>query len=94
MSCDCEAPSAFFEKTRIARKAHRCCECKRTIAKGEPYEYASGIWEDGALSFKTCAQCAAMRKDFEHYDECGICFGDLGEAAHNAGIDFIYGDVR
>jgi hypothetical protein len=45
--CDCDdnPPSCLTIKTRVARKAHCCCECWRQINPGDTSEYASGIWD-------------------------------------------------
>lgn len=80
--CDCDAPSAFCQRTRTARKEHRCCECHAIIAKGESYEYSSGIWDGSASDYKTCALCVIARKEYvdalpPHY--CWPCFGELYE---------------
>jgi len=51
----------FRTETRQARKPYRCCECRREIAAGETYEYATGILsgEYYWLTMRTCAHCAA-----------------------------------
>lgn len=78
--CDCDGPQAFCSRMRVARKDHKCCECYGVIAKGQQYEYASGVWDDGPNDFKTCAECADARKSYvaelTRYD-CQPCFGEL-----------------
>lgn len=59
---DLEMPECFRRSTPKARKPHRCCECRGTIAVGEVYEVASGVWPDGPARFKTCADCARIRE--------------------------------
>lgn len=83
----CEDPSVFSACLRKARRAHRCCECRGEISIGEAYEYASGIWDGSADSFKTCMPCAEQRNellaDLSHPDAYGpdacIGFGELRE---------------
>jgi hypothetical protein len=87
--CDCESPEAFFQTARRARVQHRCCECGDLISVGEQYEYVSGVWDGRGASFKTCAQCAGVRKFYvadclPHY-ECPPCFGDLWQDATDYG---------
>jgi len=47
----------------IARKEHRCCECGKTIKKGERYSYLGGLCRDEYYysqcfaMFKTCLKC-------------------------------------
>ena len=60
----CEAPQAFSETIRKARKSHKCCECFRQINIGEKYQYVSGIWDGDPDSFKTCLSCYEIRNDF------------------------------
>jgi len=48
----------------VARKEHHCIECRETIAAGTRYEYASGIWDGSASSFKTCLDCVEIRNHF------------------------------
>ena len=55
-----ELPEAFSEKMRKAIKQHKCCECGRTIERGELYRYASGIWEGRPNSYKTCLDCRIL----------------------------------
>ena len=78
-----------------ARKEHKCCECKRTIKKGEKYSYFFGVWyEDGYGKFtgayKTCLEC---EKDWckilgvfheRGEDEANIVFGMLKDAIQDA----------
>lgn len=60
--CDFEAPAAYVETMRRARKVHRCCECARSIQPGDRYQVASGVWDGRGASFKTCARCLRIRK--------------------------------
>ena len=65
---DCEAciytgndynpPDLYSLKWVKARKEHACCECRRTISKGEEYEHVSGKWDGHMDTFHTCAECA------------------------------------
>ena len=91
--CDSDAPTLYRETNRTARKEHKCCECKRIITESEPYQHVVGVWDGEIRTFKTCAQCAAMRANLT-YQHCAPCFTELGEAAYEAGIDFLYGDIR
>lgn len=60
---DCSA-SVYNESWRGARKQHRCCECRRTIERGERYHYTFGVWDGDADQYTTCAQCAEIRVAF------------------------------
>lgn len=68
-----DAPSAFRQVTRTARKVHKCCECRRQIVVGEKYVYSSGIWSGDPSDFKQCALCnqafeeATGRSDTDEY---------------------------
>ncbi len=54
---------------RIARKEHRCIECRRTILCGERYEYAFTILDRERSVYKTCQHCLWARKWLDEY--CG-----------------------
>lgn len=76
-----EGPKCYSTRTPKAAKEHVCCECRGTIAKGESYEYFSGVWDEPAV-YKTCADCAALR--VEVLEQCRfkedlISFGGLYE---------------
>lgn len=75
-----EMPSAFSSVTRKAAKEHRCCECGKTIEKGEQYQYSSGIWDNRPYSYKQCLNCheimVAATIDADYCDE-GPSFGML-----------------
>lgn len=71
IACDCSrdwsdepGPVLFTEAFRRAAAVHKCCECKSTIAKGETYEDASGLWDGQWAHYRTCLPCAAIRKDY------------------------------
>jgi len=55
-----------FERieNRVAKKQHRCCECRRTIEIGEQYENFAGKWDAEFWCFKTCSDCLSIRKSF------------------------------
>lgn len=72
---DYDAAEAYTERWRTARKAHRCCECRREIVKGERYHYTFGVWQGKPNTYKTCAQCAEIRVAFS-CDSAWI-FGEL-----------------
>lgn len=80
--CDGDPPKAFRCVERRARKAHRCCECGRTIGAGEVYEHASGVWDGGPDAFKTCGRCARVRRalDADFHCVCRAPFTALREA--------------
>lgn len=90
----CDLPKTFQAYTRRARKAHRCIECSATIKPGDEYEFASGVWEDGPATFKTCATCAADRKAFlawlwqqDPWEDCAGGFGHLREDMSDWGFE-------
>ena len=60
-----EQPTCFKSVTRKAAKQHKCCECGKTIDKGEQYQFSSGIWSDGPESFKQCLNCCDLMKAAE-----------------------------
>lgn len=61
--CDCDYsdPPTFYESKMVrGRKTHRCCECLRTIEKGEQHQYTTGLWDGNFEDFRTCDTCLAM----------------------------------
>ena len=87
-----DIPAVFRETYPIARKEHRCCECKRTIAVGQIYQLAEGLWDGEWSRFKTCIACDEMRQEIARlsdliYDE-GIAFCELSEHAREMGFEF------
>jgi hypothetical protein len=79
MAC-CPLSTGDIESTcssialRKARKEHRCCECRETIAKNAKYEYVSGIWDRTPSAWKTCLSCVEIR---DHFSCEGWVFGEL-----------------
>lgn len=74
MSCDCERPSAWTRKERVARVRHRCCECDRFIEPGVRYEYCSGVWDGRGSSYHTCMLCSDARDLLEQWaDDSDAC---------------------
>lgn len=61
----------FYNATRpIARKAHHCHECNRTIQPGERYERVSAKWDGSVDTVKACVYCIAMRDLVEQRAKC------------------------
>ena len=58
----CELPDAYTCSEPVARKEHKCCECRRIIAKSEKYHRFSGIYSFGCESFATCQECQRLRE--------------------------------
>ena len=59
---DCGCGDVSWEKTRKARKTWKCCECRREIKPGELYEYVKGFWDGSFDQYRTCRECAEIRK--------------------------------
>jgi hypothetical protein len=78
--CDCDYdPPAFYEQKLVrAKKDHTCCECGRTIRATEVYELASGKWDIGVCSYKTCVPCLILWTSLEQETKCRCrIFGEL-----------------
>lgn len=61
---DYDGPEFHTETFPIAWKTHRCSGCGRDILKGEKYEYATGRWDGGFSTYKTCDECLSIRDVF------------------------------
>jgi len=76
MVYDSKYPELFRSEMAIAKKLHKCSECRRIILIGEKYEHVSGKWEGQFETFKTCSDCLSIRESFF----CdGYLFGELLE---------------
>ena len=88
----CDLPSVFSDTIRRARKDHKCCECRRIIKSGERYHLSKGCWEHKWYEFKTCTECDELREELrtacDLYPDEGPAFGELGELAHESGVEF------
>ncbi len=88
---DCEIPEFFSESARIARKVHRCCECRKAINPGERYAYIV-MKLDGVMFYnKQHERCYHFARHVNHelqyardYDGC-VGFGEIGNALQDAG---------
>lgn len=84
---DGDLPSVFRTETRKARKIHVCYECRKKIQPGEQYLVFTGCWEGKWEEYKTCQDCADLREELSDRGTMAP-FGDLGEWAYEAGIEF------
>lgn len=87
--CDYESTLQMAKTaTPVARKAHRCTECRGPIAPGEKYEYVTGFGDGRFEKFKVCQRCQALRAYVVAHVPCA-CWGygamieDLLETAQN-----------
>ena len=60
--CDHESAEFLVERTRKARKPHRCEACTVTILPGEQYEQVVAKCDGRIENFATCADCVALRE--------------------------------
>lgn len=84
--CDYDAPSQYTRTpVKAAKKEHECDECRRTIQPGEAYEHVWGIWDGQSDTFKTCAQCLALKEWVKAHVPC-FCWahGNIREDALEA----------
>lgn len=82
--CDGEAPEAFWDETRRARKPHVCFECQGVIQVGELYYYCRGIWDHTPGSHKLHIACQKLLHKPRYHGEgenshCSVPFGCLEE---------------
>ncbi len=75
--CDFDPPTIYEAKTVKARKAHKCCECRKPIEKGQMYIRHKGLWEGRFDEYKWCMICDGLQKK---YKVTCFCFGQLHEA--------------
>lgn len=54
---DCDPWDFFHGGHRVARKKHQCMDCRRTIAPGERYHYATGLADGRWSVMKLCQHC-------------------------------------
>jgi hypothetical protein len=66
---DGERADAYSVTRRVARKEHRCGECRRTILVGEPYDLHGMVYEGTASSHSVCTHCAVLTEWL--VQECG-----------------------
>ena len=74
---DLVEPSAITRTWPKARVEHTCCECGRTIGRGEKYERVTGIWDGSASSYTTCLLCSEVRDWANARDHLGVLVGGL-----------------
>ena len=69
--CDYDTPDVVSGPvTRTARKDHQCCECRRPISAGEPYQEITNLQDGEWRTYRTCRQCAAVRDALEERLPC------------------------
>ncbi len=60
---DYDPPEFHRAIIRKAIKDHVCCECKRTVRRGEKYEYVSALYDGHISNYKTCEDCLSIRDE-------------------------------
>lgn len=75
--CD-EMVEVLQSRKPVARKVHKCHECRRDIQPGERYEYHAGLLDGGWVTYKTCQQCLSVREWLIQVCS-GWVYGQIGE---------------
>jgi hypothetical protein len=90
MECACieahdgDFATMLFDKKVVARKKHKCCECRRAIERGETYRKESALYDGTITTYKTCIDCNGIRDAFV----CTFAWGEVLEAVENAIYDY------
>jgi len=95
--CDVEDYCTMLrEEQPVARKQHKCNECKRVIDVGEKYNLEVTVYDGEISKHKTCLDCLSIRREFfkdgfyygetkwmleEHVNDSG---GDISESCIEA----------
>ena len=73
--CCCDVSTQAYWATRVvARKRHRCNECRQDILLGERYERVRAIWDNEPAVVKTCLSCLEIRERVEASKTWGFCW--------------------
>lgn len=83
---DGEPADVYSVYKPIARKEHKCGECRRIILAGEPYERHSMVYDGTASDHAICSHCAVLTEWLAI--ECGgtvtgEMIEDIEEHAHD-----------
>jgi hypothetical protein len=73
MCFDTEPCEVFRATHRVARKPHRCSECRRPIRPGTRYESTFTVFDGDAETFKTCPRCERLREVYVAMEIAGGC---------------------
>lgn len=76
---ECEVAEFSRHSEPVARKEHRCCECRAPILVGERHFQIIGKWEGDLMEFRqhlACMEACMLVRDELNDREC-ICFGGL-----------------
>ncbi len=74
----CEPWDCYRYGRRTARKDHQCMDCYRTIQRGEPYHYATGLADGRWSDMKICQHCEAAAEWLREVCN-GYLYGAIGE---------------
>lgn len=77
-ACDIDPAEFYSETFPVARKVHRCCECRAPILVGEKHLYARGKNEGDFWYVRQHLACRDACMAIARIDGC-ICFGDMSE---------------
>ena len=72
--CDYERPTAYSERTHVARIRHACSECGGWIAPRERYTSVWGVWEGEVQVMKRCPDCQSVLEWITAHQPC-FCWG-------------------
>ena len=72
--CDYERPTAYSERTHVARIRHACSECGGWITPGERYTSVWGVWEGETQVIKRCPDCQSVLEWITAHQPC-FCWG-------------------
>lgn len=81
---DCELPQFYYEKIRLSRKQHKCCECAAPIKSGMKYLDVNAKWGDNIENLKQhlwCWRACKAIRDPKINGEC-VPFGHLFDWYH------------
>jgi|WetSurMetagenome_2_1015567.scaffolds.fasta_scaffold748994_2 hypothetical protein len=85
----------FCEDTPVARKVHRCFECRGQIEIGEKYFCFHGVCGDGPWRYRICRDCEELRREIQEsipreYKEAYVFIGEVCEyVCEDDSIEFI-----
>lgn len=72
-----EGSEIILAEFRVARKAHKCCECHKEITPGSRYYYEFTKYDGDTSAYKTCAICKELRDKLFHGWMWGGLWNDI-----------------